>query len=261
MIRLAANLSMLFCEHPFMERFDAAARAGFKAVETQFPYAWPAESQRAELERLGLKQVLINLPAGDWEAGERGIACHPDRVEEFRAGVGQAIEYAQTLGCTRINCLAGIQPADVSDEQAHGVFVANLAYAAGQLEAAGMELVIEAINTRDIPGFFLHATDQAASIIEQVGASNLGIQYDIYHMQMMGEDTAAQFKRHQGMIRHIQFADAPGRHEPGTGSIDFTSLFKLIDGSRYTGWVSCEYKPVGDTAAGLGWIDRLGLTP
>jgi len=259
MLRLAANLSMLFCEKPFLERFEAAAQAGFTAVETQFPYAWPAERQARELQRLGLKQVLINLPAGDWDAGERGIACHPDRVEEFRKGVERAIEYARVLGCTRINCLAGIPPRDVSTAQAQGVFVANLAYAACQLEAAGIELVIEAINTVDIPGFFLHSTAQAETIINQVGTDNLGIQYDIYHMQMMGEDTAGMLADRRELIRHIQIADAPGRHEPGTGQIDYSGLFELIDRIGYRGWVSCEYLPAGDTAEGLTWVDRYGL--
>ncbi|GGC06524.1 hydroxypyruvate isomerase [Marinobacterium zhoushanense] len=259
MIQLAANLSLLFTEHPFLERFVAAAEAGFHAVETQFPYAWPAEHQARELQRLGLQQVLINLPAGDWDKGERGIACHPDRVEEFRAGVERAIEYAQILGCTRINCLAGIQPQNVSDKQAEGVMISNLAYAAGQLETAGIELVIEAINTHDIPGFFLNSTAQAAALIDRVGASNLGIQYDIYHMQMMGEDTAAVLHSHRDLIKHIQIADAPGRHEPGSGQIDYAGLFALIERIGYQGWVSCEYLPARDTLSGLEWLQRFGL--
>lgn len=259
MIQLAANLSLLFNEHPFLERFAAAADAGFSAVETQFPYAWPAEQQAQALQRQGLKQVLINLPAGNWDKGERGIACHPDRVEEFRTGVERAIEYARVLNCTQINCLAGIQPEEVSAEQAQAVLVANLAYAAEQLASAGIELVIEAINTVDIPGFFLHSTAQAAAIIDRVGASNLGIQYDIYHMQMMGEDTAGMLSTHRDLIRHIQIADAPGRHEPGTGQIDYSALFELIEQIGYRGWVSCEYLPAQDTLSGLGWIERFGL--
>lgn len=260
MIRLAANLSLLFCEHPFPERFEAAARAGFKAVETQFPYAWSAREQAEQLKRLGLQQVLINLPAGDWEAGERGIACHPDRVEEFRAGVEQAIEYARTLECSQVNCLAGVPPSGVGPDQAEGVFVANLAYAAGQLERAGIRLLIEAINTFDIPGFFLDSTTQALGIIDKTCADNLGVQYDIYHMQRMEEDSAEQLSRHMAKIRHIQIADAPGRHEPGSGGIDYRKLLQLIDQSDYDGWVGCEYLPEQDTLAGLSWIEQYGLT-
>lgn len=259
MIRLAANLSLLFSERPFMARFEAAAEAGFSAVETQFPYPWPAAAQARELERLGLEQVLINLPAGDWDAGERGIACDPSRVSEFRAGVEQALDYAARLNCRRLNCLAGIPPADISAEAARDTFMENLAYAAARLAQAGRELLIEPINNRDMAGFFLTDMAQAVAIVEALGAHNLRIQYDLYHRAMMGEEIHTDLARHQALIGHIQIADAPGRHEPGSGALDYHALFQAITRSGYEGWVSAEYLPAGDTAAGLVWIERYGL--
>jgi len=255
MPRFAANLSMLFTELPFMERFGAAAAAGFKGVEYLFPYAFAKEDLAAELARHGLVQVLHNLPAGNWEAGERGIACDPARVAEFREGVARAIDYAIALGCSQVNCLAGIAPAGVSAEVLRETFVANLRFAAAQLKEAGIRLLIEPINTFDIPGFYLNRTAQAAEILDEVGSDNLFIQYDIYHAQRMEGELAATVARHLPRIAHIQLADNPGRHEPGSGEIHYPWLLRHIDGLGYTGWIGCEYKPATTTTEGLGWLE------
>ena len=257
MPQFAANLSMLFTELPFMERFAAARAARFDAVEFLFPYAWTKDELAQALKRNGLRQVLHNLPPGNWDAGERGIACHPLRVEEFRAGVAQGIDYATALGCPQLNCLAGIKPADVSVEQARATLVANLRYAAAQLKAAGLRLLIEPINYYDIPGFFLNRTAQAAAIIDDVGSDNLYIQYDIYHAQRMEGELAATMQQYLPQIAHMQLADNPGRNEPGTGEINYPWLFRHIDAIGYTGWVGCEYRPRSGTSAGLGWIKAL----
>ena len=257
MPKFAANLTMLFNEVPFMERFAAAKAAGFEAVEYLFPYAYDKNELVQALKANGLKQVLHNLPAGNWEAGERGIACHPDRVEEFRAGVDKAIEYATALGCPQVNCLAGKLPAGVTREQAHATLVANLKFAAPKLKAAGIKLLIEPINHFDIPGFFLNYTAQAAAIIDEVGSDNLYIQYDLYHAQRMEGELAATVQKHLARIPHIQLADNPGRNEPGTGEMNYAFLFKHLDAIGYTGWIGCEYKPKTTTVEGLGWIKAL----
>ncbi|GAA3709721.1 hydroxypyruvate isomerase [Oceanisphaera sediminis] len=259
MPKLAANLSMLFTEVDFLDRFDAAAKAGFQGVEYLFPYDFSAEEIKAKLDATSLTQVLFNLPAGDWNGGERGIACHPDRVEEFLAGVDKAIAYAKVLGNTQINCLAGIQPAGVSYEEAEATFVANLKFAADKLEAAGIKLIAEAINTRDIPGFFLNNTQQALDIIEKVGSDNLAFQYDIYHMQIMEGDIIPTIEKNLGIINHIQLADNPGRHEPGTGELNYHNIFAFLDKAGYQGWVGAEYKPATTTEEGLGWLKTHGV--
>ncbi len=259
MTRLCANLSMLFTERPFIQRFSAAASAGFKGVEYLFPYEFGSAEIKAQLDDQGLTQVLFNLPAGDWSKGERGIACHPDRVEEFKAGVNLAIEYARVLGNTQVNCLAGITPAGVEPVRALQTFVDNLKYASAKLEAAGIRLVIEMINTRDIPGFFLTTSAQALAIREQVGSSNLFLQYDIYHMQIMEGDLARTLEEQLAVIKHVQLADNPGRHEPGTGEINYRFLFEHLDRIGYDGWVGCEYKPSTTTEAGLGWLKNHNL--
>ncbi|MCE8010617.1 hydroxypyruvate isomerase [Billgrantia desiderata] len=256
MPKFAANLSMLFTEEDFLDRFQAAAEAGFKGVEYLFPYDYSAVELKARLDEHGLTQVLHNLPAGDWGAGERGIACHPDRVEEFRAGVEKAIDYATVLGCKQVNCLAGIQPQGVSLEQARRTLVENLRYAAEKLEAAGILLLAEPINTRDIPGFFLNRTEQALAIFDEVGSPNLKLQYDIYHMQIMEGDLAPTIEKHLARIAHVQLADNPGRHEPGTGEIHYPFLFAYLDRLGYDGWIGCEYKPKTTTREGLGWLDQ-----
>lgn len=257
MPKLAANLTMLFNEVDFLDRFQAAADAGFKGVEFLFPYAWPAAQIADKLQRAGLVQVLHNLPAGDWAAGERGIACHPDRVGEFQDGVGRAIDYARTLGCGQLNCLAGIAPAGVAADKAHETFVANLRFAAGKLKEAGIRLLMEPINTYDIPGFYLNRTEQAARILDEVGSDNLYIQYDIYHAQRMEGELGNTIAKNLPRIAHMQLADNPGRNEPGTGEINYAWLFRHIDRLGYDGWIGCEYKPAAGTREGLGWIKAL----
>lgn len=257
MPQFAANLSMLFTEIDFLDRFDAAAQAGFKGVEYLFPYAYGQAELAQRLKDNQLTQVLHNLPAGNWEAGERGIACHPDRVSEFEDGVGRAIEYATALGCRTVNCLAGKVPEGVSHADAHRIFVENLRHAAPRLQDAGIRLLIEPINTFDIPGFFLSRTDQALAIIDEVGGDNLAVQYDIYHAQRMEGELANTMRAHLDQIGHIQLADNPGRNEPGTGEINYAWLLRHIDQIGYQGWVGCEYKPAGTTQDGLGWIQAL----
>ena len=253
MPKFAANLTMMFNEVDFMDRFKAASDCGFKGVEYLFPYAYDKETLAERLQKHGLTQVLHNLPAGDWDAGERGIACHPDRVGEFQDGVGRAIEYATALGCTQLNCLAGITPAATTAAQARDTLVGNLRFAAEKLDDAGIKLLAEPINTRDIPGFFLHNTDQALEIFDEVGAQNLFLQYDIYHMQIMEGDLAPTMEKNLAKIGHMQLADTPGRHEPGTGEINYPFLFDFIDRIGYTGWIGCEYRPSARTEDGLGW--------
>jgi hydroxypyruvate isomerase len=255
--KFAANLTMLFTELPFLERFAAAKKAGFHAVEYLFPYDHPREELAARLRAHGLKQVLHNLPAGNWGSGERGIACHPGRVDEFRAGVERAILYANALDCAQLNCLAGKLPAGVTREQAHATFVANLRYAADQLRPAGIRLLIEPINTYDIPGFFLTRTEQAIAIVDEVASDNLFVQYDLYHAQRMEGELAATLQRFLPQIGHIQLADNPGRNEPGTGEINYAFLFRHLDTLGWKGWVGCEYKPRSNTVDGLAWMTRL----
>jgi len=254
MPQFAANLTMLYNEHGFLDRFAAAAAAGFRGVEFLFPYAFPAEQIAERLGKHRLELVLHNLPAGKWEAGERGIACHPGRVTEFQDGVGTAIAYARALGVPQLNCLAGIAPQGVAREAARATFVANLAFAAARLKAEGIRLLIEPINTFDIPGFFLSGTRQALDIIDETGADNLFVQYDIYHMQRMEGELANTIKSNLARIRHLQLADNPGRNEPGTGEINYAFLFRFIDQLGYDGWIGCEYKPATTTAAGLSWL-------
>ncbi|WP_298933913.1 hydroxypyruvate isomerase [uncultured Ramlibacter sp.] len=250
----AANLTMLFTELPFMERFAAAAAAGFKHVEYLFPYPYAKEELAAALKANGLQQVLHNLPAGNWDAGERGIACHPDRVAEFREGAAQAIHYAKALACPQLNCLAGKLPAGVTPEAAHATLVCNLAFAAAALKEVGIRLLIEPINSYDIPGFFLNRTEQAIALMDEVASDNLFLQYDIYHAQRMEGELGGNLKKHFARIAHIQLADNPGRNEPGTGEINYPWLFRHIDGLGYSGTIGCEYKPRTTTSEGLGWL-------
>jgi len=257
MPRFAANLSMLFTEVPFLDRFERAARAEFEAVEFLFPYAHTAQEIKQRLDATGLQIVLHNLPAGDWDAGERGIACHPDRVEEFREGVERAIGYAQALGVPQLNCLAGKAPAGVDAATLRRTFVGNLRHAAARLGDAGLRLLIEPINPFDIPGFYLNRTDQAIAILDEVGAPNAFVQYDIYHAQRTEGELAATLHKHLPRIAHVQLADNPGRNEPGTGEINYPYLFAHLDRIGYRGWVGCEYKPAQGTEAGLGWLKNL----
>ncbi|MGE3872011.1 MAG: 2-oxo-tetronate isomerase [Parvibaculaceae bacterium] len=257
MPKYAANLSMLFGEVDFLDRFGAAAKAGFKGVEYLSPYEVPADRIAEELDRHGLSQVLFNLPSGDWTRGERGIACHPKRVSEFRDGVETASAYAGILGNTRINCLAGIVPPDVPRELAEETLIANLQYAAGRLAEAGILLLVEAINTFDIPGFLLSGSRQTIGILDRAGAANLRLQYDIYHMQRMEGEIAGTIERLLPRIAHIQIAGNPGRTEPDRGEIDYGYLIKRIDELGYDGWIGAEYKPTGMTTDGLRWLTQL----
>lgn len=257
MPKFSANLSMLFTEAPFLDRFGLAAKAGFEAVEFLFPYAFSAQEIKQRLDANGLKLVLHNLPAGDWEAGERGIACLPDRTDEFRSGVARAIEYATTLGVPQLNCLAGKVPIGADDAVLRKTFVANLRFAAAELKKAGLKQLIEPINTYDIPAFYLNRTAQAIGILDEVGADNAFVQYDIYHAQRMEGELAATMQKHLARIGHIQLADNPGRNEPGSGEINYPFLFAHLDRIGYRGWIGCEYKPATTTEAGLGWRQKL----
>jgi hydroxypyruvate isomerase len=254
MPRFCANLTMLWNELDFMDRFAAAARAGFSGVEYLFPYDHDKNRLAEQLRQHRLTQVLHNLPAGNWAQGERGIACHPRRVAEFQDGVGKAIEYAQALGCKQVNCLAGIRPSQVDPGLARETYIRNLQFAAPLLHDAGIKLLIEPVNTRDIPGFFLNNSKQAFDIIKAVGSDNLFLQYDIYHAQVMEGDLARTIEANLALIPHMQLADNPGRNEPGTGEINYPFLFQHIDRIGYGGWIGCEYKPKTTTDAGLGWV-------
>jgi hydroxypyruvate isomerase len=254
MPRFAANLTMMFNELPFLDRFEAAARAGFQAVEFLFPYAYPAREIRSRLVGNGLQLVLHNLPAGNWEAGERGIACHPDRVVEFHTGIARAIEYAQVLDVQQLNCLVGKTPPAVDRETIRRTLAANLRFTAGEFKRAGLKLLIEPINTYDIPGFFVSRTEEGLRLIDDIDADNVFLQYDIYHAARMEGELAGTIERHLPRIAHIQLADNPGRHEPGTGEINYDFLLHHIDRLGYTGWIGCEYKPATTTEAGLGWL-------
>ena len=258
MPRFAANLSMLFTEVPFLERFAKARAAGFSGVEFLFPYEWPADVIAAELKANELTQVLFNLPPGNWDAGERGIACLPDRVEEFRAGVEQGISYAKVLGCKQLNCLAGLKPETLTEDEAWRSLVANVQYAAERFSEAGLTLCLEAINSRvDMPGFMLDTSGKVMALIEEVDADNVRLQYDIYHMQIMEGDLVRSMECLLPWIAHVQFADNPGRHEPGTGEINFSNVFEALDRIGYEGWASAEYRPSGVTEQSLGWLRRI----
>ena len=253
MTKLAANLTMMFTEVDFLDRFDAAAKAGFKGVEYLFPYDFPKDAIAERLQRNGLTQALFDLPSGNWAGGERGIAILPDRVGEFQDGVGQALDYAKTLGCKRITCLSGLTPKGISDDTLRQTFVDNLKFAAPKLAEAGITLLVEAINTRDVSGFWLDHTAKACSILDEVGAPNAAFQYDVYHMQVMEGNLAETIEKNLGVIAHMQLADNPGRHEPGTGEINYDFLLPFIDRAGYDGWMGCEYNPAGKTEDGLAW--------
>jgi hydroxypyruvate isomerase len=258
MPRFAANLSMMFTEVPFIERFERAARAGFDEVEFLFPYAHTVAELKAVLAAHKLKVVLHNMPAGDWDAGDRGMACNPARIDEFRKGVALGVEYASGLGSPNLHCMAGKAPAGVADAVLRETFVVNLHYAAGEAKKAGLKLLIEPINHYDIPGYYISRSAQALAVIDDVEkdkrTDNLYLQYDIYHMQRMEGELAATIAKHLPRIAHIQLADNPGRNEPGTGEINYPFLFAHLDKIGYRGAIGCEYKPAGNTEAGLGWL-------
>ena len=254
MPKFSANLSFLYAELPFLDRFAAAAKDGFPAVEYVSPYEHAPEAVAMALGESGLAQALFNLPPGDWAGGERGIGCLPDRVEEFRASVDTAIRYGKALGCPKINCLAGIAPTGADPVELGATLVANLRYAAPRLADAGIKLLLEPINLRDIPGFFVSTTHHAERILAAVGSDNLYIQYDVYHMQVMQGDLTPTYARLKDRIAHVQIADNPGRGEPGTGEINYAFVLPELDRLGYDGYVGCEYKPRAGTSAGLGWM-------
>ncbi len=254
MPKFSANLTMLFNEVEFLERFERAARAGFNAVEVQFPYEWLAPGIEERLRQYKLKLVLINAPAGDWAGGERGIACLPDRVADFRKGVELAILYARALDCHCVNCLAGITPKDIAASRVRQTLVENLRWAADRLENEGIRLLSEPLNSQDIPRFLIDRTPEWLRLAGEVGHKNLWLQYDIYHMQVMEGNLAKTIRDNVGRIAHMQLADNPGRREPGTGEINFPNLFRFIDEAGYDGWIGAEYRPAGKTEDGLGWV-------
>jgi hydroxypyruvate isomerase len=256
MPRFAANTSFLFTEVDFLQRFDAARKSGFAAVEFPFPYPHERSRLQDAVQKAGVEVALFNLPAGDWTRGERGIACHPGREGEFQDGVGAAIEYARLLHVPKINCLSGIAPPDADPDQVLTTFVENLGFAAEQLAQEGRLLVMEPINTRTIPGFYLNTSAQSLDILREVGSGNLKIQYDIFHMQIMEGDLAKTIEAELPQIGHIQFADVPDRHEPGSGEINFDFLFERIDALGYDGWIGAEYAPAKSTLEGLGWLAK-----
>lgn len=261
MPRFAANLTMLFNEHGFLERFEAAAKAGFEGVEYLFPYDYDAQDLARRLKDHGLVQVLHHLPAGDWAEGERGIACLPGREAEFRDGVQRAIHYAKALGCPQLNCLAGIVPADVTPGDVEATLATNLKYADAELAKADIRLLVEAVNTRDIPGFAMHRTAQVVAFIEKHALVNTWLQYDAYHMQVMEGDLTPTLTSQFARIAHVQIADTPGRNEPGTGEINYPFLMGRLDALGYTGWVGCEYKPRAGTTEGLAWMKSMTSSP
>ena len=261
MLSFSANLSMLFTEVDFFERFAKASKVGFRGVECQFPYQFSKDAFAEQLHRHHLEQVLHNLPPGDWTSGDRGLACLPDRVDEFQESVGRAIEYATALDCLRLNCLAGIAPATADRDKLRKTFVDNLRFAARELKGHGITLVIEPLNTRDTPGFYLQTSSQAVEIIQEVGAENLRLQFDVYHSHIMEGDVVASIQRNVRHIAHVQIADDPGRHEPGTGTIDFASVFEALEAAKYAGWVGCEYIPLTTTEESLSWLNRRETAP
>ena len=259
MPKFAANLSFLFQELPFLERFDAARKAGFEAVEYLFPYDHDPAEIAARLDANGLTQALFNLPPGDWQAGERGLAALPGREADFRASVEEALPYAEALGCERLHVMAGVVPTGADARACEETYVANLAFAAGALREAGARALIEPLNATDMPGYLLSTSGHARRVVETVGGDNLFLQYDLYHRQIMEGNLVAGFERHRPIIAHIQIAGVPGRHEPSLGEINYPYLFDVIDESGYDGWIGCEYRPLRGTLEGLGWLAAYGI--
>lgn len=253
MVKLAANLSLMFTHLPFPDRIEAAADAGFRGVEFMFPYDHSADEIAARAARHGLEIILFNLPAGDWAGGQRGIGALPGQIDECRRGAASALDYARDLGCRRLHLMAGIAPADPLHRR---TLIDNIAFAADLLAPHGIDLLIEPINSRvDIPGYFYSTSEAALSILNEAARPNVKLQYDIYHMQIMEGDLARNIEQLLPVIGHMQIADNPGRAEPGTGEINYSWLLRHIDALGYSGWIGCEYRPAGDTAAGLGWAE------
>lgn len=259
MPRFAANLSYLFQDEPFLDRFQAAASQGFQAVEFQFPYDHSAAAVAAAARDSGLQVVLFNAPPGNWDAGERGLASLPERRQDFRAAMARAFDYAVAYNCPRIHVVAGVEKNGMDRRAMEACYMDNLAWAAEQASGFGLMLLIEPINRRDVPGFFLHDFDYAERILAEIDAPNLRLQFDIYHAQIVHGDIAKRLERQMPWIGHIQIANPPDRHEPGAGEIDYHFIFGKLDSLGYDGWVGCEYRPAGDTEASLEWIRRYGV--
>jgi hydroxypyruvate isomerase len=257
MPRFAANLSMLYPQYDFLDRFAAAAADGFKAVEFLFPYDYSPQQLKQRLNDNGLVQALFNAPPGDWAAGERGTVSLPGRESEFREGFDRALEYAAVLGNDRIHVMAGLLPDESLRARHHAVYLENLRHATAQAAKVGVTVLLEPINPRDMPGFFLSRQDQAHALCAEVGASNLKVQFDCYHCQIVEGDLSSKLRRDFAGIGHIQIAGVPDRHEPDMGELNYPNLFKLIDELGYTGWIGCEYRPKGDTSQGLAWMKNL----
>ena len=254
MPKFAANLSFLYSEHAFRDRFKLAATSGFQGVEYLFPYDWPAHDVAEWLQAADVEQVLFNLPPGDWAAGERGLACLPDRHGEFAEGVELALNYAMQLDCERVHCMAGLRPWGVPEAELEANYIANLRFAADRFATVGATVMIEPINSRiDMPGYWLDSIARGFALLEAIDRDNVKLQFDLYHAQIIQGDLARTLEANIDRIGHIQIADNPGRHEPGTGEIHYPFLFELIDRLGYSGWVGCEYKPLATTEAGLGW--------
>ena len=260
MPKLAANLSMMFNEVEFLERFSQAADCGFTGVEFLFPYDWSVDQVVKAKESAGVEIALFNLPPGDWGAGERGIACLPGREEEFAQGLDTALPYAQALGLSQIHAMAGLKPEDVSDSDARATYVPNLQRAADFFAPHGLQVLLEPINNRDMPGYYLNYQQQALDLMDEAGRENLGLQMDFYHCQIMQGDLLPTYERNQARVAHIQIAGANGRHEPDTGEVDYSFVLKQLDRLGYDGWVGCEYKPAGETRAGLDWAKNYGIS-
>ncbi|WP_273285906.1 2-oxo-tetronate isomerase [Reinekea forsetii] len=257
MPKLAANLSMLFTEVDFMDRFQAASAAGFDAVEYLFPYAFSAQDIRAQLQKHGLVQALFNAPPGDWAAGERGIACIPGREEEFRAGIATALEYAKILGNTRLHVMAGLMPDNIDQALATETYVSNLRYAAQQVKEAGLTILVEPINDIDMPGYFVNYQEDGAALIDEIDEPNVRLQFDFYHCQMMQGNVLSTFRKLRAYVDHVQIAGVPNRHEPDVGELNYRYLLAELDKDGYAGFVGCEYKPLAGTVDGLHWINKL----
>jgi len=261
MLQFAANLTMMYTEYPFIERFATAAADGFQAVEYLFPYDYPAGDLARQLHAHGLIQVLINAPPGDWSAGERGLACLPGREVEFRDAVRRGLDYARALDCPRLHVMAGVAAGGVHESESLEIFVSNLAWAAEQAASGGIDILMEPINPLDMPGYFLHCQEQAHAIAAEVGAPNLKVQMDLYHCARVEGDVAAELRRYlaprrETTVGHVQIAGVPARNEPDTGMLDYDPLFDLIEHLNYDGWIGCEYRPKGPTSEGLGWLRR-----
>ena len=266
MPRFAANLTMMYGEYPFPDRFAAAAKDGFKAVEYLFPYEYPAKDLATWLSEHGLTQVLLNAPPGNWAAGERGLASLPGKEAEFHAGINTALEYAQTLDCPRVHVMAGVVPAGVDRAAMHSTFKSNLAWAAELAAPAGIELLIEPINTRDMPGYFLNRQDEAHELVDDIGSPALKVQMDLYHCQIVEGDVSMKLRKYlsgsgKNHVGHIQIASVPDRHEPDRGELNYDYLFDLIDELGYDGWIGCEYRPRAGTSDGLAWLRKRSPEP